>query len=185
MPQVVVIDEDGRMTSDAGPYAGQDRFAARKALVSQLDADGLLAGVEDHEHAVGHCERCATVVEPLLSTQWFVRIKPLAEPAMEAVVQGRTRFVPDTWTKTYNDWMTNIHDWCVSRQLWWGHRIPAWYCDSCGTMHVAETAPPTRPRSCARPPEDLVLVQRAAHDVMRTRMCIAVCVLYVIRIKNC
>ncbi len=140
--KVAVIDEDGRMTSDAGPYAGQDRFAARKALVSQLDADGLLAGVEDHEHAVGHCERCATVVEPLLSTQWFVRIKPLAEPAMEAVAQGRTRFVPDTWTKTYNDWMTNIHDWCVSRQLWWGHRIPAWYCDSCGTMHVAETAPP-------------------------------------------
>ena len=139
--KVAVIDEDGRMTGDAGPYAGQDRFAARKALVAQLDADGVLVGVEDHEHAVGHCERCATVVEPLLSTQWFVRIKPLAEPAMEAVAQGRTRFVPDTWTKTYNDWMTNIHDWCISRQLWWGHRIPAWYCESCDAVHVAETAP--------------------------------------------
>ena len=141
LEQVSVIDEDGRMTRDAGPYAGQDRFEARAALVAQLEAEGLLVGVEDHEHAVGQCERCSTVVEPLLSTQWFVRIKPLAERALQAVADGDTRFVPDNWTRTYNEWMTNIHDWCISRQLWWGHRIPAWYCDACGKLHVAEEAP--------------------------------------------
>ena len=141
LEQVSVIDEDGRMTQDAGPYAGQDRFAARTALVAQLEAEGLLVGVEDHEHAVGQCERCSTVVEPLLSTQWFVRIKPLAERALQAVADGDTRFVPDNWTRTYNEWMTNIHDWCISRQLWWGHRIPAWYCDACSQLHVAEEAP--------------------------------------------
>jgi len=141
LPQVSVIDEDGRMTDEAGPYARQDRFAARKAIVAQLEGDGLLVGVEDHVHAVGHCQRCGTVVEPLLSTQWFVKIAPLAEPALDAVTQGRTTFVPDNWTKVYNDWMTNIHDWCISRQLWWGHRIPAWYCDDCGEMLVSEDTP--------------------------------------------
>ncbi len=141
LDRVAVIDEDGCMTAAAGPFAGQDRFAAREALVARLDADGLLERVEDHEHAVGHCERCATVVEPLLSTQWFVRIKPLAEPALAAAADGRTRFVPEGWTKIYNDWMTNIHDWCISRQLWWGHRIPAWYCADCDEVQVAETAP--------------------------------------------
>ena len=139
--QVSVIDEDGRMTDEAGPYAGQDRFAARKAIVAQLEADGLLVGIEDHTHAVGHCQRCGTVVEPLLSTQWFVKIAPLAEPALDAVAEGRTTFVPDNWTKIYNDWMTNIHDWCISRQLWWGHRIPAWYCDDCGEILVSEDTP--------------------------------------------
>ena len=141
LERVAVIDEDGRMTAAAGPFAGQDRFAAREALVARLEAEGLLEQVDDHEHAVGHCERCATVVEPLLSTQWFVRIKPLAEPALAAVADGRTRFVPETWTKIYNDWMTNIHDWCISRQLWWGHRIPAWYCADCDEVQVAEAAP--------------------------------------------
>ena len=141
LPQVSVIDEDGRMTDEAGPYAGQDRFAARKALVAQLEAEGLLVGVEDHLHAVGHCQRCGTVVEPLLSTQWFVKIAPLAESALDVVKQGRTTFVPDNWTKIYNDWMTNIHDWCISRQLWWGHRIPAWYCDDCGEILVSEDTP--------------------------------------------
>ena len=141
LERVTVIDEDGRMTSAAGPFAGQDRFAARAALVARLEAEGLLERIEEHEHAVGHCERCATVVEPLLSTQWFVRIKPLAEQALAAVADGRTRFVPDTWTKTYNDWMTNIHDWCISRQLWWGHRIPAWYCDGCDAVQVVESEP--------------------------------------------
>ncbi len=141
LERVSVIDEDGRMTDAAGPYAGLDRFEARKALVEKLKADGLLAAVEDHEHAVGQCQRCGTVVEPLLSTQWFVRIAPLAEPALAAVTKGDTSFVPDNWTRTYNDWMTNIHDWCISRQLWWGHRIPAWYCDECGKTHVAEAAP--------------------------------------------
>ena len=141
LPQVVVIDEDGRMTAEAGPYAGQDRFAARRALVERLDADGVLERVEDHTHAVGHCSRCHTVVEPLVSTQWFVRIKPLAEPAIAAVRDGRTRFVPENWTRTYFEWMTNIHDWCISRQLWWGHRVPAWYCDTCGATIVEEDTP--------------------------------------------
>ena len=145
LPRVSVIDEDGRMTSNAGPYAGQDRFAAREALVNQLDADGFLAGIEDHVHAVGHCQRCSTVVEPLVSTQWFVKIKPLAEPAIEAVEKARTRIVPENWTKIYFDWMTNIHDWCISRQLWWGHRIPAWYCDACGEILVSEEAPSSCP----------------------------------------
>ena len=141
LSQISVIDEDGRMTKDAGPYAGQDRFAARKALLVQLEEEGVLVGVEDHEHAVGHCQRCGTVVEPLLSTQWFVKIKPVANRALDAVRQGRTTFVPENWTKTYDDWMTNIHDWCISRQLWWGHRIPAWYCDACGEIVVAEETP--------------------------------------------
>ncbi|MEE8131247.1 MAG: valine--tRNA ligase, partial [Vicinamibacterales bacterium] len=143
LPQVSVIDEDGRMTADAGPYAGQDRFAARAALLAQLEAEGRLVGVEDHVHAVGHCQRCGTVVEPLLSTQWFVKITPLAERAIEVVQQGQTTFVPENWTKTYNDWMMNIHDWCISRQLWWGHRIPAWHCDACGEIVVAEETPTT------------------------------------------
>ena len=141
LEQVSVIDEDGRMTREAGPYAGQDRFAARAALAARLEAEGLLAGVEDHEHAVGRCQRCSTVIEPLLSTQWFVRIAPLAERALRAAAEGGTRFVPDNWTRTYEEWMTNIHDWCISRQLWWGHRIPAWHCDACGVLRVAETAP--------------------------------------------
>ncbi len=141
LERVSVIDEDGRMTGAAGPYAGLDRFEARRALVERLKSDGLLAAVESHEHAVGQCQRCGTVVEPLLSTQWFVRIAPLAEPALAAVIDGGTKFVPDNWTRTYNDWMTNIHDWCISRQLWWGHRIPAWYCDECDKTHVAEKVP--------------------------------------------
>ena len=141
LPQVSVIDEDGRMTDEAGPLAGQDRFAARKAVVERLEAEGLLVGTEDHVHAVGHCQRCGTVVEPLLSTQWFVKIKPLSEPALEVVQQGRTTFIPDNWTKIYTDWMTNIHDWCISRQLWWGHRIPAWYCDDCDEILVSEETP--------------------------------------------
>ena len=141
LPQVSVIGEDGRMTAEAGPYAGRDRLEAREALVAELEAQGLLAGVTDHVHAVGHCQRCGTVIEPLLSTQWFVRIKPLAEPAIEAVRDDRTTFVPANWTRTYDEWMTGIHDWCISRQLWWGHRIPAWHCDACGRVTVAEEAP--------------------------------------------
>ncbi len=145
LPQVSVIDEDGRMTEEAGPYAGQDRFAARRAVVAQLDAEGLLDGVEDHVHAVGHCQRCGTVVEPLLSTQWFVKIKPLADRALGVVEEGQTQFIPNNWTKIYSDWMTNIHDWCVSRQLWWGHRIPAWYCDTCDAVLVSEETPASCP----------------------------------------
>jgi valyl-tRNA synthetase len=129
------------MTAEAGPYAGQDRFKARKALVERLQADGVLEQIVEHRHAVGHCERCSTVVEPLVSKQWFVKIGPLAAEAIRAVEEGRVVFVPDNWTKTYFEWMTNIHDWCISRQLWWGHRIPAWYCDACGEMIVSEEDP--------------------------------------------
>jgi len=141
LPSVSVIDEDGNMTAEAGPYAGQDRFKARKALVERLQADGVLEQIVEHRHAVGHCERCSTVVEPLVSKQWFVKIGPLAAEAIRAVEEGRVVFVPDNWTKTYFEWMTNIHDWCISRQLWWGHRIPAWYCDACGEMIVSEEDP--------------------------------------------
>ncbi len=141
LPSVSVIDEDGRMTAEAGPYAGQDRFKARKALVEQLEAEGLLQKVDAHRHAVGHCERCSTVVEPLVSKQWFVKIGPLAAEAIRAVEDGRVVFLPESWTKTYFEWMANIHDWCISRQLWWGHRIPAWYCDECGQTVVSEEDP--------------------------------------------
>ncbi len=141
LPQVLVIDEDGRMTAEAGPYAGQDRFKARAALVEELERDGLLEKVVDHTHMVGHCQRCNTVVEPLVSMQWFVRIEPLAREAIRAVEDGRIRIVPENWKATYFQWMTNIRDWCISRQIWWGHRIPAWYCDSCGEMIVSEEVP--------------------------------------------
>jgi valyl-tRNA synthetase len=145
LPTVAVIDEDGRMTREAGPYAGQDRFRARKGIVEQLQAEGRLEKVTDHKHAVGHCERCSTVVEPLVSRQWFVRIGPLAAEAIRAVEDGRVVFLPENWTRTYFEWMTNIHDWCISRQLWWGHRIPAWYCETCDQTIVSEDDPTTCP----------------------------------------
>ena len=141
LASVSVIDEDGNMTAEAGPYAGQDRFKARKALVERLQGEAVIEKIVDHRHAVGHCERCSTVVEPLVSKQWFVKIGPLAAEAIRAVEEGRVVFVPDNWTKTYFEWMTNIHDWCISRQLWWGHRIPAWYCDACGETIVSEEDP--------------------------------------------
>ncbi len=141
LPQVAVIDEDGRITANGGPYAGQDRFKARAGIVEQLEREGLLEKIADHEHAVGTCQRCGTVVEPLVSTQWFVKIAPLAKEAIRVVEEGQVTFQPDNWTKTYYDWMHNIHDWCISRQLWWGHRIPAWYCQACGKMIVSEQTP--------------------------------------------
>jgi valyl-tRNA synthetase len=141
LAQVKVIGEDGSMTAAAGAYAGQDRFACRKGLVQQLEREGYLVKVEPHRHAVGHCYRCQTVVEPALSRQWFVRMQPLAEPAIQAVETGRIRIIPSQWEKTYFEWMRNIRDWCISRQIWWGHRIPAWYCDPCGETIVARTAP--------------------------------------------
>ncbi|MCW5978620.1 MAG: valine--tRNA ligase [Bryobacteraceae bacterium] len=141
LPHVKVIDEQGRMTADAGPYAGLDRFEARARVVADLDAQGLLAGVEPYSFALSKCQRCKTPVEPLVSTQWFVRMKPLAEPAIEVVKDGRIRFTPENWTKTYFEWMYNIRDWCVSRQLWWGHRIPAWHCLDCREIVVAREAP--------------------------------------------
>ena len=141
LPQVIVIDEDGKMTAEAGPYAGWDRFKARAGVVEQLEREGLLERVVDHQHAVGHCQRCNAVVEPLVSTQWFVRVAPLAAEATRVVENGRITFFPENWVKTYYEWMANIHDWCISRQLWWGHRIPAWYCRQCKAMIVAEETP--------------------------------------------
>ncbi len=132
LPGVVVIGPDGVMTEAAGPYAGQDRFAARKGVVRQLEAEGLLVKVQPHTHAVAHCQRCHAVVEPAVSKQWFLRVGPLAAPAREAVERGDIRIIPDHWRKVYLNWMAELHDWCISRQLWWGHRIPAFYCTACG-----------------------------------------------------
>jgi valyl-tRNA synthetase len=146
LPQIKVIADDGRMNSNAGPYEGLDRFACRDKLVKDLTRDGFLTRVEDHRHAVGQCYRCQTVVEPSLSRQWFVKMTPLAEPAIRAVEDGRIRIIPSQWEKTYFEWMRNIRDWCVSRQIWWGHRIPAWFCDACEETIVSRTTPTACPR---------------------------------------
>ena len=132
LEQVVVIENDGTMGEGAGKYAGLDRYECRKRLVKELEETGVLVRTEEHEHAVGHCSRCNTTVEPLVSKQWFVKMESLAKPAIEAVNDGRIRFVPERFTKIYTGWLENIRDWCISRQLWWGHRIPVWYCDDCG-----------------------------------------------------
>ena len=144
LPSVVVIAEDGTMTEAAGKYAGLDRYEARKQVVTDLAAAGVLLRTEEHQHAVGHCQRCHTVIEPLLSKQWFVRMKPLAEPAIQAVKNGDIQFVPERFTKIYLNWVENIRDWCISRQIWWGHRIPAWYCE-CGETIVALEEPQVCP----------------------------------------
>ncbi len=127
LPAINVLNGDGTINENGGPFAGMDRFRAREALVERLRAEGLLEKIVPYRHAVGHCQRCRTMVEPRLSVQWFVRTKPLAEPALRVVQEGKIRFIPERWTKVYFDWLTNIRDWCISRQLWWGHRIPAWY----------------------------------------------------------
>ncbi|MFC1895682.1 valine--tRNA ligase [Thermodesulfobacteriota bacterium] len=137
LPAVKVIGEDGRMTEEAASFAGLERFECRKSVVDALERSGLLEKVESYDHSVGHCYRCKTIVEPDLSEQWFVRVKPLAEKAIRAVENGQTRIIPGTWARTYFDWMHNIRDWCISRQIWWGHRIPAWTCADCGEVTVA------------------------------------------------
>jgi valyl-tRNA synthetase len=146
LPSVKVIGDDGRMTADAGRFADQDRFEARKAVVAALREQELLVGIDDHKHGVGHCYRCKSVVEPNLSRQWFVKAKPLAKPAIEAVESGKTRIIPEAWAKTYYDWMYNIKDWCISRQIWWGHQIPAWTCQSCDELTVAMETPGRCPK---------------------------------------
>ena len=141
LPHVKVIDEDGRMTADAGPYASLDRFEARRRVVADLEKLGLIEKIEPYALAISKCDRCGTVVEPLVSTQWFVKTKPLAAKVLDAVGRGRIVFVPDNWNKTFFNWMENIRDWCISRQLWWGHRIPAWHCADCREITVAREAP--------------------------------------------
>ncbi|BBH19207.1 valine--tRNA ligase [Paenibacillus baekrokdamisoli] len=137
LPQIVIMDESGVMNNEAGPYQGLDRAVCRKQIVADLQEQGVCIKIEDHVHQVGHSERSGAVVEPYLSTQWFVSMKPLAEVAIEAQRSGKgVNFVPDRFDKIYLQWIENVRDWCISRQLWWGHRIPAWYCDDCGHMHV-------------------------------------------------
>jgi valyl-tRNA synthetase len=145
LPAVKVIGDDGFMTEEAGKFKGLDRFKCREAVVAELKKEKLLEKIEPYRHNVGHCYRCRTVVEPNLSKQWFVSAKPLAEKAIEAVSSGRTRIIPDMWTKTYFEWMNNIKDWCISRQIWWGHQIPAWTCQGCEKVIVDLEAPETCP----------------------------------------
>ena len=140
LEQILCIDEDAKIIN-GGKYNGMDRYEARKAIVADLEEQGYLVKVEPYNHNVGCCYRCGTVVEPLTSPQWFVKMKPLAEAAIEVVKDGRIKFVPERFTKTYMNWMEYVHDWCISRQLWWGHRIPAWYCDDCGKITVSRTDP--------------------------------------------
>jgi valyl-tRNA synthetase len=146
LEQIKVIDEAGRMNEEAGPYQGMDRFECREKMVEDFERDGVLLKIEDYRHVVGHCYRCKTVVEPNLSLQWFVKTKPLAKAAIEAVRDGRTRIIPEVWEKTYFEWMENIRDWCISRQIWWGHRIPAWYCKNCGQVVVTKETPTSCPK---------------------------------------
>ena len=150
LPEINIFHPDGRINENGGPYNGLDRYEARKKIVKDLEALGALEKIEDYTHSVGHCYRCHTAIEPYVSEQWFVRMKELAAPAILAVEQGKTRFVPRMWENTYYHWMRNVRDWCISRQLWWGHRIPAWTCDSCGHIEVSADHAPERCSSCGR-----------------------------------
>ncbi|MBR5923270.1 MAG: valine--tRNA ligase [Clostridia bacterium] len=138
LPVINVLTDDAKITADYPKYAGMDRYEARKAIVADLEAEGALVKTEDYNHNVGTCYRCGTTVEPRVSKQWFVKMKPLASPAIDAVKNGETKFVPSRFEKVYFHWLENIRDWCISRQLWWGHRIPAWYCDDCGEITVSK-----------------------------------------------
>ncbi|MBI4294975.1 MAG: valine--tRNA ligase [Chloroflexi bacterium] len=141
LPSVNILNPNATMNQNAGPYQGLDRSACRQAILEDLKRQGLLVKIEPHTHAVGHCERCKTVVEPWTSKQWFVKTAPLARPAIDAVIDRRITIIPEHFTRVYLNWMENIRDWCISRQLWWGHRIPVWYCDDCGELTVSMTDP--------------------------------------------
>jgi valyl-tRNA synthetase len=159
LPRPEVIDTSATMTEEAGPYRGLDRFEAREKVVQDLRARGLLEKIEDYPLSVGTCQRCKTVLEPLLSTQWFMKMQELAAPAIRVVEGGRIRITPENYRKIYLDWMGNIHDWCISRQLWWGHRLPVWYCDACGEVMVGHEAPLACPQCQAanlRPEMDVL-----------------------------
>ncbi len=146
LPVINVLTEDGKMNENAGKYEGMDRYECRKAIVKELEEGGYLVKVEPMKHNVGSCYRCHTIVEPRVSKQWFVKMQPLAEPAIDTVKKGEVKFVPDRFDKIYYHWMENIKDWCISRQLWWGHRIPAWYCSDCGEVIVSKTDPDCCPK---------------------------------------
>ena len=141
LESIRVLDDNGKVVEGYGRYSGMDRYEARKAIVADLEEQGYLVKVEEHTHNVGTCYRCGTDVEPIISAQWFVKMEPLAREALRVVNDGEVKFVPDRFSKIYTNWMENIHDWCISRQLWWGHRIPAWTCEDCGEMTVSETDP--------------------------------------------
>ena len=141
LPQIKVMNDDATMNELSKQYQGMDRYEARKQIIKDLENMNLLFKIEDHKHNVGTCYRCSTVIEPIISKQWFVKMKPLAEPAIEVVKNGTIKFVPDRFSKIYFNWMENIQDWCISRQLWWGHRIPAYYCKECGHMMVESDMP--------------------------------------------
>ncbi|MBN1277063.1 MAG: valine--tRNA ligase [Deltaproteobacteria bacterium] len=150
LERIKVINEKGFMNELAGPYEGMDRFECREKILADLDRAGLLEKVEPYRNAIGHCYRCKTMIEPLLSKQWFVKIRPLAEKASQAVREGKTRIYPSNWEGIYFEWMNNIRDWCISRQIWWGHRIPAWYCGDCGEVIVSKNEPENC-SSCSSP----------------------------------
>jgi len=141
LPSINVMDDTAHINDQGGKYKGLDRFVARKEVVADLEAQGLLAGIKDHVNNIGHCDRCKTIVEPRLSLQWFIKIQPLADKAIAAVKEGHIKFTPEMYAKTYLNWMENIHDWCISRQLWWGHRIPAWHCSACHKTTVSREDP--------------------------------------------
>jgi len=146
------MDDMGVMNEAAGKYQGLDRFACRKQVVADLEELGLLDKVEDYDHAIGLCYRCKTVIEPTTSMQWFVSVRPLADKAVAAVRDGRMRIYPRTWYNTFYSWMDNIRDWCISRQIWWGHRIPAWTCRDCGELIVESIDPERCPNVRLFPP---------------------------------
>ena len=141
LPKIKIMGDDAVMNDEAGPYKGMDRFKCRKAIIKDLSDNETLIKEEDYIHAVGHCYRCKTIIEPNISKQWFIRMKTLAEPAIKAAEDGTVRFIPKGWENTYFEWMNNIKDWCISRQIWWGHQIPAWYCGSCEGVTVSRTDP--------------------------------------------
>jgi len=150
LPTINILNPDGTMNDNAGAYRGLDRYECRKRIVADLEQEGLLVKIEPHQHSVGHCCRCRAAVEPWASRQWFVRIAPLAIPAIDAVTDGRIKIIPERFTKVYLNWMENIRDWCISRQLWWGHRIPVWYCGGCGEIIVSVDDPTLCPK-CGSP----------------------------------